>query len=75
MKMNPNPRTSPEPLGILGILGTRWARPWTRPERSWDRPLTPRGPKDYKNGHSSINVQRQKLSIPASTSVCCNASF
>ena len=28
----------------------------------------------HKNGHISTNVQRQKLSIAASESACCNAS-
>ena len=29
----------------------------------------------HKNGHISTNAQRQKLSIAASESVCCNASL
>ena len=80
------PRTSLEAPGILGIPFARpWdprARPWDPRARAWDppgdAPGTPRdllGPfMDHKNGHTSTNIQRQKLSIAVLEPARCGPS-
>ena len=59
----------------LGPLGTPLAGPWD----PLGRARHPRGcqwtPRDHKNSHVSTSVQRQKPTIAASESFCCNASF
>ena len=70
MKRNPRtPRTSPEPPRDS---------PGTPLEQPVDSPRTPQGPPgttmDDKNSNISTHLQRQKLSIAASESFCCNAS-
>ena len=73
MKRMPGiPRDFPEPPeASRDPMGTPLRPPGDAPETSRRHPWNPM---EHKNNHISTNFHRQKPSIAASESFCCNAS-